>query len=233
MYLLAAIAYGISIFIDVAAYHLKFHVHDIKNLRYLFSLINVFQFSARAFVLIFIPMMAHYTETVKDMDLVWLITLYSHIFVILLLIPLLFKKFSNNFSIKTILLLNRVLGKNKKIYLTKNLKRDNSEDMPKGSLMSKMLFSSSIFVSGFFFSVGITFIYYLSFWFPDKSLTLVSYSQIINMVGSLLLILFIDPKIMSSIDIGEGQREINILTRNRIFVHITLIMLLFILIWWQ
>ena len=233
MYLLAAIAYGFSIFIDVATYHLKFHVHDVKNLRYLFSLINVFQFSARGFVLIFIPMMAYYTETAKDMDLVWLITVYSHVFVILLLIPLLFKKFSNKFSIEIIMLLNRVLGKNKKINLSENLKRGKLEARPKESLMSRILFSSSIFVSGFFFSVGITFIYYLSFWYPEKSLTLVSYSQIINMVGSLLLILFIDPKIMSSIDIGEGQKEINILTRNRIFVHITLIMLLFIIIWWQ
>ncbi|MFT4847607.1 MAG: hypothetical protein ACI83B_000128 [Sediminicola sp.] len=232
MYLLAAIAYGFSIFIDVATYHLKFHVHDVKNLRYLFSLINVFQFSARAFVLVFIPMMAYYTETVKDMELVWLITIYSHVFVILLLIPLLNKKFSNKFSIEIIMLLNRVLGKNKKINLIKNLKLNKLEDMPKESLMSKMLFSISIFVSGFFFSVGITFIYYLSFWYPEKSLTLVSYSQIINMIGSLLLILFIDPKIMSSIDIGGGQKEINVLTRSRIFVHIVLIMLLFLILWW-
>jgi hypothetical protein len=232
MFLLAAISYGFSIFIDVAVYHLKFHVHDIKNLRYLFSLINVFQFSARAFVLIFIPMMAYYTETVKDMDLVWQITLYSHVFVILLLFLLLSKNFSYKFSIATIILLNRILGKNRKIDLIKNVKNEKLEDAPKGSLISKMLFSTSIFISGFFFSVGITFVYYLSFWYPQKSLTLVSYSQIINMVGSLLLILFIDPKIMSSIDIGEGQKEITILTINRIFVHITLIFLLFIIKWY-
>jgi hypothetical protein len=52
------------------------------------------------------------------------------------------------------------------------------------------------------------------------------------MVGSLLLILFIDPKIMSSIDNGEGQKEINILTRNRIYVHISLIILLFLIKWY-
>jgi hypothetical protein len=228
MFLLAAISYGFSIFIDVAVYHLKLHIHDIKNLRYLFSLINVFQFSARAFVLIFIPMMAYYTETVKDMDLVWLITLYSHIFVILLLLPLLFKKFSNKFSIAVIMLLNLFFGKNRKLDLVENLKHEKFEDVAKGGLMSKILFSSSIFISGFFFSVGITFIYYLSFWYPQKSLTLVSYSQIINMIGSLLLILFIDPKIMSSIDVGGGQEEINILTRSRIFVHISLVILLFL-----
>jgi hypothetical protein len=228
MFLLAAISYGFSIFIDVAVYHLKLHIHDIKNLRYLFSLINVFQFSARAFVLIFIPMMAYYTETVKDMDLVWLITLYSHIFVILLLLPLLFKKFSNKFSIAVIMLLNLFFGKNRKLDLVENLKHEKFEDVAKGGLMSKILFSSGIFISGFFFSVGITFIYYLSFWYPQKSLTLVSYSQIINMIGSLLLILFIDPKIMSSIDVGGGQEEINILTRSRIFVHISLVILLFL-----
>ncbi|MGO4816971.1 lipid II flippase family protein [Flavobacterium sp. W22_SRS_FP1] len=229
MFLLAAISYGFSIFIDVAVYHLKFHVHDIKNLRYLFSLINVFQFSARAFVLIFIPMMAYYTETVKDMNLVWMITLYSHVFVILLLLPLLFKNFSYKFSIAVIMLLNRVLGKNRKIDLVENLKLENLQDLPKGGFISKILFSGSIFISGFLFSVGITFIYYLSFWYPEKSLTLVSYSQIINMIGSILLILFIDPKVMSSIDIGDGQKEIKILTRSRIFVHIFLIFLLFLI----
>ena len=229
MFILAAISYGFSIFIDVGVYHLKFHIHDTKNLRYLFSLISVFQFSARAFVLVYIPMMAYYTETVKDMELVWLITLYSHIFVILLLIPLLFKKFSKYFSITTILLLNHILGKNKKIDLVENIKQGNLEHKSKESLFSQLVFSISIFISGFFFSVGITFIYYLSFWYPEKSLTLVSYSQIINMVGSMLLILFIDPKIMSSIDSGGGQKELNILTINRIVTHITLIIILFII----
>ena len=94
-------------------------------------------------------------------------------------------------------------------------------------MINRIVFSSSIFISGFLFSVGITFIYYLSFWYPDKSLTLVSYSQIINMIGSILLILFIDPKIMSSIDIGKGHKEIKILTRIRILVHVVLIILLF------
>ena len=232
MFLLAAISYGFSIFIDVAVYHLKFHIHDIKNLRYLFSLINVFQFSARAFVLIFIPIMAYYTETIKDIDLVWLITLYSHMFVILLLLLLLFKKFSKWFSIAIVMLLNRVLGKNREINLVANEKPSKSGNSPKESIFKKILFSGSIFISGFFFSIGITFIYYLSFWYPQKSLTLVSYSQIINMVGSLLLILFIDPKIMSAIDNGAGQNEINILTRNRIYVHISLIILLFLIKWY-
>jgi hypothetical protein len=229
MFLLAAISYGFSIFIDVAVYHLKFHVHDVKNLRYLFSLINVFQFSARAFVLIFIPIMAYYTESVKDIDLVWYITLYSHIFVILLLIPLLNKKFSHKFSVFSILILHKILGKNKKITLSKIQNNPKLENQKQDSFLKRLIFTGSIFISGFFFSVGITFIYYLSFWYPEKSLTLVSYSQIINMVGSLLLILFIDPKIMSSIDNGGGQKEIVILTTNRIFVHITLVLLLIII----
>jgi hypothetical protein len=53
----------------MASHYLKFNLNDIKNLSCLFSLINVFQFSARAFVLIFIPVMTYFTEKVKNIDL--------------------------------------------------------------------------------------------------------------------------------------------------------------------
>lgn len=226
MFLLAAIAYGISIFIDVAVYHLKYHIHDIKNLRYLFSLINIFQYSARAFVLIFVPIMAYYTETVKDPFLVWQITVLAHFFVILLLLFLLSKRFSLFFSINIIKLLNRFFGKNKTIDLNVKYNGNNFNLIKSKTFLSKLMFSFNIFISGFMFSVGITFLYYLSFAYPQKALTLVSISQIINMFGSLILILLIDPKIMTSIDHGEGREEIKILTNSRIFVHICLIVLL-------
>ena len=51
-------------------------------------------------------------------------------------------------------------------------------------------------------------------------------TQLINMFGSIILILFIDPRIMGAIDDGAGYKEIKILTTSRILVHITLVLIL-------
>lgn len=225
MILIAAISYAISIFIDVFAYHLKFHVHDNKNIRYIFSLINVFQYSARAFVLIYVPIMAYFTETLRDKSLVWLTTLYSHLFVVVLLIPLFFGNFSKLFSIKIITILNIVFGKSKEINFENNSLLILHEEK---SVFRKdnFLFFILTFVSGFVFSMSITFLYYFTFYYPARALTMASYSQIMNMVGAFIVILLIDPKIMSSIDKGEGVLEIRLLTVSRILVHITLVTIL-------
>jgi hypothetical protein len=49
------------------------------------------------------------------------------------------------------------------------------------------------------------------------------------MFGVLILILLIDPKIMSSIDKGEGFTEIKLLTVSRILVHLVIILILFLI----
>jgi len=53
-----------------------------------------------------------------------------------------------------------------------------------------------------------------------------SLTKFINMFGSLLIILFIDPRIMGAIDDGRGNKEIYILTSSRILMNITLVLLL-------
>lgn len=51
-------------------------------------------------------------------------------------------------------------------------------------------------------------------------------TQVINMFGSILLIMFVDPKIMGAIDDGNGYHEIKILTSSRVLVHIVLFLIL-------
>lgn len=229
IYILAAFSYAISIFIDISVYHLKYYINDNKNVRYLLSLINIFQYSARAFVLMFIPVMAFITESIKDKNLVWNITLLAHFFVIILLIPLFFRKFSSHLSIKVIEILNFIFGKSKKINI-------NKSQIKNSFLMEKSLFNLEntfffiiTFIAGFLFSISITFLYFLSFSFPQKALMLSSFTQIINMFGSLILILFIDPKIMSSIDEEKGYNEIELLTISRVSVHVVLVVILYII----
>ena len=82
------------------------------------------------------------------------------------------------------------------------------------------------YIAGFLFSISITFLYYISFYFDQKALILSSLTQFINMFGSMLIILFIDPRIMGAIDDGGGSKEIHILTSSRILVHITLVLIL-------
>ena len=222
MFIIAAIAYAFSIFIDVSVYHFKYYIQDNKNTRHLLSLINIFQYSSRGFILIFAPIMAFVTESVKDKEEVWFITILAHFLVILFLLPLYSYRFTSSFSILVIEVLNRFFGKSKPVQLEKI--RKHSREV---NLFSKnwVLFASN-YIAGFLFSISITFLYYVSFSFPQKALILSSMTQLINMFGSIILILFIDPRIMGAIDDGAGYKEIKILTTSRILVHITLVVLL-------
>ena len=222
MFIIAAIAYAFSIFIDVSVYHFKYYIQDNKNTRHLLSLINIFQYCSRGFILIFAPIMAFVTESVKDKNEVWLITIVAHFLVILFLLPLYSYRFTSYFSIVVIEILNRFFGKSKPVQLEKI--RKHSREI---NLFSKnwVLFASN-YIAGFLFSISITFLYYVSFSFPQKALILSSMTQLINMFGSIILILFIDPRIMGAIDDGAGYKEIKILTTSRILVHITLVLIL-------
>ena len=222
MFIIAAIAYAFSIFIDVSVYHFKYYIQDNKNTRHLLSLINIFQYCSRGFILIFAPIMAFVTESVKDKNEVWLITIVAHFLVILFLLPLYSYRFTSSFSIVVIEILNRFFGKSKPVQLEKIRKHSRE-----ANLFSKnwVLFASN-YIAGFLFSISITFLYYVSFSFPQKALILSSMTQLINMFGSIILILFIDPRIMGAIDDGAGYKEIKILTTSRILVHITLVLIL-------
>jgi len=230
VFIIASLAYAISIFIDVFTYHIKLNIHDKNNLRYLFSLINIFQYFARAFVLVFVPIMAYYTETVKDKHVVWEITLLSHFFVIIFLLPLYSEKFSRALSKKIIIIFNNVFGKSINMNFDDGAKMEiNSIIVDENLKIDKLIILGLTYVSGFMFSFSITFLYYLSFSYPQRALTLTSISQILNMVGVLLLVLLIDPRIMSRIDEGKGHQEIILLTTSRVFVHITLILILLVI----
>jgi len=174
--------------------------------------------------------MAYYTETVKDKNIVWEITLLSHLFVVVILLSLYSNKFSQALSINIIKILNVIFGESRKMSLEKldQIKPTEANTINK-SKFNKLFFVSFTFISGFMFSYSVTFLYYLSFSYPQKALTLTSYSQILNMIGVLLLVLLIDPRIMSSIDKGEGLEEIKLLTTSRILVHITLLIILLLI----
>lgn len=223
MFIIAAIAYAISIFIDISVYHLKYYIQDNKNIRHLFSMINIFQYSARLFVLIFIPIMAYLTESIKDKNEVWITTLLAHCLVVLFLLPLYSYRFSLFSSRKVINVLNLIFGRSKPIELVHIQKQKRFFTI--FSLSDFYLLFTS-YIAGFLFSVSMTFLYFISFSYPQKALMLSSLTQIINMFGSMLLILFIDPRIMGAIDEGSGHREIIILATSRILVHITLVLIL-------
>ena len=226
MFSVAAIAYALSIFIDVSVYHFKYYIQDRKNLRHLLSLINIFQYTARGFILIFMPIMAYVTESIKDKNEVWFLTILAHFFVVLFLLPLYSHRFISFFSVKVIKILNLIFGKSKAISLEQIGKQSRNVEN-ENSFSDKAILLSTCYVAGFLFSFSITFLYYISFSYPQKALMLSSMTQIINMFGSLLLILFIDPKIMGLIDDGGGYKEVRIITTSRILVHITLILILF------
>lgn len=224
MFIIAAIAYAFSIFIDVSVYHFKYYIQDGKNVRHLLSLINIFQYCSRGFILIFIPIMAYVTESVKDKNEVWCITVVAHFLVVLFLLPLYSYKFTSFFALKVIIILNRFFGKSKPFTLEKIEKQSKKQIE---TLSADWILFVINYIAAFLFSISITFLYYINFSYPQKALMLSSMTQVINMFGSVLLILLIDPKIMGAIDDGQGYKEIKILTTSRILAHVTLVLILF------
>ena len=223
MFIIASIAYAFSIFIDVCVYHFKYYIQDDKNTRHLLALINIFQYFSRGFILIFIPIMAYTTESIKDKNEVWTITILAHFLVVLFLLPLYSFEFTNSFSTKIIEILNRSFGKSKPVQLVEIKKRTK---IGISVFSDNWILFVTNYIAGFLFSISITFLYYISFYFDQKALILSSLTQFINMFGSMLIILFIDPRIMGAIDDGGGSKEIHILTSSRILVHITLVLIL-------
>ena len=229
LFIIAPLMYALSIFVDVFTYHLKYNLHDGKNYRYLFSLINVFQYSARGFILVFVPIMAYYTESVKDETLIWLMILLAHLLVILLIFPLYHRKYSLFLSRFIITHLNRLLGK-------KEYKKDFVVNLNPITTIEKQWHKADVLF--FMFSLGafliygfsMTFLYYIAYYYPQRALTLSSYSQILNMFGAMCILLFLDPRMMVSIDNGKGLKELNILTTSRIVAHFIIIILM-VIVW--
>ena len=230
LFIIAPLMYALSIFVDVFTYHLKYNLHDGKNYRYLFSLINVFQYSARGFILVFVPIMAYYTESVKDETLIWLMILLAHLLVILLIFPLYHRKYSLFLSRFIITHLNRLLGK-------KEYKKDFVVNLNPITTIEKQWHKADVLF--FMFSLGafliygfsMTFLYYIAYYYPQRALTLSSYSQILNMFGAMCILLFLDRRMMVSIDNGKGLKELNILTTSRIVAHFILIIILMVIVW--
>lgn len=226
---LAPLLYALSIYIDMFTYHLKFNIHDGKNYRYLFSLINVFQYFARGFVLIFAPIMAYYTEEIKDKELIWQMTLWCHICTIILIFPLYSRDYSKKVSYFIIKKLNLFLGKReqKKNFFV----QINPTEGQKVRIENRgdVLFLGFSYIAFLIFSFSMTFLYYIAFHYPERVLMLSSYSQMLNAFGAMSILLFVDPKMMVAIDRGKGIKELNFLTTMRILAHITLIVVLIII----
>ena len=66
-----------------------------------------------------------------------------------------------------------------------------------------------------------TYIYVVSFYFRDIILTLNSFTQILNMIAISLLLIVIDPRVMSSFDRkGGGEDQIKVIYLSRTLAHI-------------
>lgn len=228
MYIIAAFLYAVSIFIDIFTYHLKNNIRDDINIRYIFSLINIFQYIARGFVLMFAPIMSFYTENIKDQNLIWISTLFCQIFVVIILLPTFNSVFSSKLSLFFLNTIHKVLGSkvdlNIKLYSPSSARKISFS-----TIRNNGIFFCLAILAGFVFSVSITFIYYFSFYFPNNILMMSSISQFLNMIGAISLLMVIDPKIMKAIDNADATLEIHLYTISRIIVHVILIFLLFLL----
>lgn len=211
------ICYPASMFFDITVYNLKFILKKDSNFRYWMSTIQVFQYSARLFMVIFIPAMSYLTEAYNDFNLIINITVVIHFAAaIIILLSLFFFTKVNQISLFFIKIINRFTG-NEKISDGFELKKINY-GFPT-NLFKRKLFITS-FISHFFVAISMTYIYIVSFYFRDLILTLNSFTQILNMIAISLLLIIVDPRVMKSFDRkGAGDDQIKVIYLSRTLAH--------------
>ena len=224
--ILILVCYPISMLFDISVYNLKFILKKESNFKYWMSIIQVFQYFARIFMVIFIPAMSYLTEVYKDYNLVFNISISIH-FISALLIAfslILFSKVNqvNLFLVKRI---NFFTGKQN---ISEGFKAKGlSNNFPSNIFARKLFFTS--FISHFFVAISMTYIYVVSFYFRDLILTLNSFTQILNMIAIALLLIVVDPRVMVSFDRkGGGDDEIKVIYISRILAHL-LVGILFVI----
>ena len=227
MFIIAAFSYALSIFIDVFVYHLKFRVQVEDNYRYSFSLIYIFQYSARFFILVFTPIISFYTEKINNISIVTNTLILCHLFTILLLLVI----YKNQVSVIISKLIFNFLG-----FIVNNKKhefkvQDNKMFFDKNFIIKKrnLIFIILVFISGLCFSSSITFTYLFYFYYKHSILLIISISQVINMIGSIINLLIIDPRLMIKIDNNDGYFFVKALTLTRVAVHLFLLLIIVIL----
>lgn len=219
------VAYPLSIFFDTSVYNLKYLLNRDSEVRYWMSTIQVFQYSARIFMVIFIPGISLLTELGSNFNQIFIITILIHVVTSLILLGgfLGFKKI-NRLVIFIIRIINFFTGK-------KNISEGFIEraDSLTFSLnfIKRKLFVASYF-SHLLVATSMTYIYIFSFYFSNRILTLNSVTQIINMVAMTILLVVVDPRIMSSFDQENGGiEEIKVIYSSRILAHISVAILFY------
>ena len=217
---IVVIAYPFSIFFDTSVYNLKYLLNRHSEVRYWMSTIQVFQYSARIFMVIFIPGISLLTELNSNFNQIYIITILIHIItaVILLLSFFSFKKI-NKINIFLISIINFFTGK--KNVSEGFIDREGVLSFSLSFLKRKLFFAS--YISHLLVATSMTYIYIFSFYFNDRILTLNSITQIINMVAISILLVAVDPRIMSSFDKENGGvEEIKVIYASRILAHISI-----------
>lgn len=215
----AGFAYPISILIDCSIYNLRFLLVAKEGVKYWLSILTVYQYSARFFMLIFIPTTAYITEQFQSYQTTFSILFIAHIGVTILLgISVRFFKLTSIIGLQLIKIISLRSQKNSfqeaffvPIQLNSPLsfKQENA----------KKLFISSL-ASQFMISLSMTLIFVLNFINRDSILFYNSLMQALNMFASILLFLFIDPIVMKSFERKyEGQNNLKILYYSRILAH--------------
>ena len=224
----AAISYPLSIFIDVSVYNLRFLLIGKKGVKYWLSQLTVYQYIARFFMLIFIPITAYITESFQSLETTSAILITAHFGVIIILgLSINFFKSTSKLCLFFVQKLN--FNKN-----TNSL--SDAFLLPIGLIESFnllkpdsiKLFLSSL-ISQFLISISMTVIFILNFIYRDSILFFNSLTQGLNMFASIILFLYIDPKVMQSFDREYGgQNNLKIIYYSRMIAH--LISLLFFLV---
>lgn len=215
----AAIAYPLSIFIDCSIYNLRFLLIGKQGVKYWLSMLTIYQYIARFFMLIFVPTTAYLTESFQSLETTSTVLVTAHFGVIIILtLSIRFFKSTSMLS----------------LFIVQKLSINSSKDNVNEAFLSPInivdpinfkekkainLFVSSL-TSQFLVSISMTLIFILNFLHRDSILFYNSLMQALNMCASIILFIYIDPIVMSSFDKEyKGQNNIKIIYYSRILAH--------------
>lgn len=215
----ALLSYPLSIFIDASAYNLKRLLKKGAEARYWLSVIYIYQYTARVFMVVFIPSMSLSTENFGDFNFISVIIISIQLATALILIVSAIKlRIVDNLAMRVLAFLAYFTGKNN---IDKSF--DRSRELAVKSTLSAV-FSNKLFYMSFLSQAlvgfSMTFIYVFSFYYPNNILFLNSVTQILNMFAVSILLIFIDPYVMGKFDsIGSGKEELLLIYVSRGLAH--------------
>lgn len=213
LFAISAVFLSVALFIDTSAWWIRSLAQPTDVGLYV-SRSNIYLYGGRFFSLAFVVAVSLAIEIGATPKQVAICCFYTFCLASLLQLVCVMKNFNNGAVMKVMM---RIL------ILPKKLQNDKA-----GLVKNKKLFITTIFAS-FVFAIGNGMPLLFASIFIDYRLSMSNLGQIINSLGMVCLLLFVDQDLFKAIDNGTIQSEVIVYTRGR-FIGLMLAAIAYLLV---